>query len=81
MAFPLQHTKGGQATAEMMQLRPRGADLTATQPELILTHPNDFLNVSADAISAAHLGSGERQAIGGIVLGAVPDDQDLQTTC
>ena len=36
MAFPLQHTKSGQATADMMQLRPGRADLTATQPELIL---------------------------------------------
>jgi hypothetical protein len=36
MALPLQHTKGGQATADMMQLRPGRADLTATQPELIL---------------------------------------------
>jgi hypothetical protein len=39
MAFPLQHTKGDQATADMMQLRPDGADLTARQPELVLAHP------------------------------------------
>src|SRR5262245_46348838 len=38
LSFPLQHTTRRQATAEMLPLRPGRADLTATQPELLLTH-------------------------------------------
>jgi hypothetical protein len=45
MPFPLQHTKGNQAAREMMQLSPPRPRLTVIQPELILTHPNDFLDV------------------------------------
>jgi hypothetical protein len=73
MSFPLQHTKGDEATGDMMQLRPRGADLTATQPELILTHPDHFLDLRMETIQAAHLRGRQRQAIGGVVLGAVSD--------
>jgi hypothetical protein len=35
MSFGLQHTKGPQATSDVMPLRPLGARLTAGQPELI----------------------------------------------
>ena len=80
MPFPLQHTKGDQAAREMMQLSLLRTCLTAIQPELILTHPDDFLDLCAHPIEAADLRRRQRQAVGGVVLGAVSDDQDLQTT-
>jgi hypothetical protein len=66
MSFPLPHTKGHEATGEMMRLRPRGADLTTTQPEVILTHPDHLLNLRAETRQAAHLRGRPRQAMGGI---------------
>jgi hypothetical protein len=80
MPFPLQDTEGDQAAGEMMQLRPLRAGLTAAQPELILTHSNDFLDLRAYPIEATDLRSRQRQAIGGKVFGAVSDDQDFLST-
>jgi hypothetical protein len=36
MAFPRQHTKGGETVGDMVQLRPLRVGLTDGQPELIL---------------------------------------------
>jgi hypothetical protein len=63
-----------------MDLRPLRARLTATQPGLIPTDPEHFFNLGADAIQPADLGRRQRETIGGQVLGAVSDDQDLQAT-
>jgi len=76
--LPLQHTKRGQAAREMMPLRPFRTGLTACQVQLIFADPDDLLNVRADAIQAAHLHRRQRQAIGGVVLLAVSDNQHLQ---
>jgi hypothetical protein len=80
MSLPLQHTKGRETARDMLELRPRGAGLTARQPELLLTRPHHFLNLGAGAIPATDLCSRQGEAIRGVVLGAVADDQDLQTT-
>jgi hypothetical protein len=71
--FPLQHTKRGQAAREMMPLRPFGTGLTAVQAQLILADPDDFLNVRAHVVQAAHLQCCQRQTIDGVVLLAVSD--------
>ena len=81
MSLPLQHTKGRETASHMMELRPRGAGLTARQPELILTDPNHFLDLGTETIQAADLYSRQGEAIGGEILGAVSDDQDFHTPC
>ena len=63
-----------------MQLGPLGACLTAAQPKLGLASTDDCLHLGAKRLQAAHFGSRQGQASGGVVLGAVSDDQDLQTT-
>lgn len=78
LPFPLQHTKGPQATGKMMQVARFGACFTASQTELILTGVDYFLDVGADAIHPSHLGGQLRQAIGGIVLLAVSDNQHFE---
>jgi hypothetical protein len=80
MSFVLQHTIGGEAASHMMQLRPLRACLTAGQPKLILTDPNDFFALGAACIQATYLRGRKRQASGGVVLGAVSDDQDFQAS-
>ena len=77
MAFPFQHTKCGQTASDVMQLRPFRAGLTAAQAKLILTHLDHFFDLRPDAIEPAHLGRRQCQAVGGRVLGAVSDDQDV----
>jgi hypothetical protein len=78
MPFPLQHTKSNQATCDMMQLSPLGPGLTARQAELVLTDADHFLNLRADAIQPPHLHHRQRQAIGGVVLLAVSDNQHFE---
>jgi hypothetical protein len=63
-----------------MHLRRRRARLTATEPELILTGPNDFFNLRTHVIVATYLHGRQCQAIGGVVLGAVSDNQYFQAT-
>jgi hypothetical protein len=45
MAFPLQDAKCYQTACDVVHLRSRGARLTATQAELILTDANDLFDV------------------------------------
>jgi hypothetical protein len=78
--FPLSHTKRGQTAREMMPLRPFCAGLTAGQLPPVLADPNDFLNVRADRVQAAHLQGCQRQTLGGVVLLAVADHQDFQAS-
>jgi hypothetical protein len=78
MPFPLQDTKSHQATDHMMLLGALRARLTAGQAELIFTDSNHLLNLGADAIHPADLGSWHLQAIGGVVLLAVSDNQYFQ---
>jgi hypothetical protein len=80
MPCPLQHAKTDKAAGHVVQLGARGACLTAAQPELVLTGTDDFLNLGAERVQAAYFSGRQCQAIRGIVLGAVSDDQDLQTT-
>jgi hypothetical protein len=80
MPLPLQPTKRGQAAREMMPLRPFGTGLTASQAPFILTDPDDFLNVRADVVQAAHLQCCPRQTIGGVVLLTVSDHQYFQAS-
>ena len=77
MSFPFEHTKSDEAAGDMMQLRPLRACLTAGQAELILAHSNDFFYLGPEAIEPPDLRSRQHQTVGGIVLGAVPDDQDF----
>ena len=57
----------------MRQLRPLRAGLTAGEGELILAHPNDFVDWCADTRALSYLHRRQGQAIGGIVLLAVSD--------
>ena len=52
--------------------------MTATQAELILTDSHNLFNLCADPRQSAHLRRRQRDAMGGIVRGAVSDDHDLQ---
>lgn len=81
MAFPFQHTEGGQAAGDVMQLRPLRASLTAAEAELILTHFAHCFALRPDAIAPAPRCSRQCQAVGRLVLGAVSDDQDVYATC
>src|SRR5215211_2903015 len=65
----------------MMELGPLGARLTARQAELVLANSHHLFDLGADAIQAPDLRRGQRQAAGGVVLGAVSDDQDFQAAC
>src|SRR5215211_6316814 len=65
----------------MMELGPLGARLTARQAELVLANSHHLFDLGADAIQAPDLRRGQRQAAGGVVLGAVSDDQDFQADC
>jgi hypothetical protein len=80
MSFPLQHAKSDEAAGHVMPLGALGSCLTAAQPELVLACTDYFLNVGAKGVQAAYFSGRQRQAIRGIVLGAVSDDQDLQPT-
>jgi hypothetical protein len=60
-----------------MSLRPFGSCLTASQLKLILADTDHFLNLCAERVQATHLSGRKRQTIGGVVLGAVSDDQDV----
>jgi hypothetical protein len=79
MSFALQHSKRDEAAGHMMQLGALRACLTAAQPELVLAGADHFLDLGANGIQAAYFSGRKRQAIGGIVLGVVSADQDLQT--
>jgi hypothetical protein len=70
MPLPLQHIKGRETAREMMELRLRGAGLTARQPELVLTDTNHCLNLGTDTIQATDLCSRQREATGGEILAA-----------
>ena len=78
MSFPLQHTKRDEAAGHVMLLSPVRARLTARQAQLILADPDDFLDLRTDAIEAAHLGGRQCQAIGGVVLLAVSDNEHFE---
>jgi hypothetical protein len=80
VSFPLQHPKGDQAPGHVVPLRPLRTRLTAGSTQVILTHAHDFLALGAETIPPAHLYGREGQAIGGIVLGAVADDQPVQAS-
>jgi hypothetical protein len=78
MPFSLQHTKRNQAAREMMQLSPLSTGLTAIQPAWILAHTDDFLDWCPHPVASADLCRRQRQAVGGIVRGAVSDNQHCQ---
>ena len=63
-----------------MPLRPLRACLTAGQPKLVLAHADHFFDLGAERIQVTDLRGRQRQAIGGVVLGAVSDDQDFQAS-
>ena len=77
MPFPLQDTEGDQATGEMMPLRTLGPRLTARQTELVLTYPDDFFDLGPNAVEPPYLSRWQHEAVGGVILGAVSDDQDF----
>jgi hypothetical protein len=62
-----------------MRLSPLRACLTACEAELILTNTDQFLNVGAHTVQLPHLHGRQRQAIGGVVLFAVSDNQHFDT--
>ncbi len=80
MPFPLQDAEGDQTADDVMRLCLLRARLTATQPKLILTDADHFFDLGPETIQPADLGSRQPETIGGKVLGAVSDDQNLQAT-
>jgi hypothetical protein len=78
MTFPFQHTKGDETTEDMMLLGPRRAGLTAAQAELLLADPHHFLNLGAQPVQVADLYGQYRQAIRGVVLFAMSDNQYVE---
>jgi hypothetical protein len=80
MPLPLQHTKRDQAAGEMLLLSPFWARLTARQGQLLLADPDHFLDLGTPAIQAAHLRGRQRQAIGGIGLLAVSDNEPCEAS-
>jgi hypothetical protein len=80
LAFPLPSANNHKATGEVIELSALGARLTAGSAEWIFAHSEGVLKESAEAIPA-HLRSQQGQAMGGIVLGAVSDDQDFAVAC
>jgi hypothetical protein len=77
-AFPLQDTKGHHTARDVVHLRLLGAHLTARSTELLLTDADDFLDLGTYPVQLPHLHGGQRQAIGGVVLVAVSDNQDFE---
>jgi hypothetical protein len=77
-AVPLQDTHGDHTAGEVMPLRPLGTRWTATQAEVIRTDSPDLRKVCADAVHPPDLRCRHRQTVGGLVRGAVSDDQDVQ---
>ena len=80
MAFPCEHTTRGQAAGEGMPLRPLRAGLTATQAAWPLTYPAHLFALGPDAGEPPALRSRPGQTVGGVVLGAVSDDQDFEVS-
>jgi hypothetical protein len=80
MPFPLQPTESDQAAGEMRLLRLRRARLTARQGQLIFADADHFLDLGTPAIQTAHLRGRQRQAMGGVVLLAVSDNQHFEAT-
>ena len=78
LPFPLQDTKGDQTAGDVMDLRPLCTRLTAREAELILTNANQFLDLGTSTIQLPHLHGRQRQAIGGVVLFAVSDNQHFE---
>jgi hypothetical protein len=64
----------------MVPLRPLGTRLPAGQSELVFACTDDFFNLGGELEQTAHFGGRQCQAIGGVVLGAVSDDQDFPAT-
>jgi hypothetical protein len=62
----------------MMELRPLGAGLTAGEGELIMAHPEHWLNLRAEAIPSMYLRGRQREAIGDVVLLAVSDNPHVE---
>jgi tetratricopeptide (TPR) repeat protein len=77
--LPVQHPTGDETARHLRQWCPLGAGLTAGQPEVSLAPTAHCRNVGPDAIQAAPLRGGQGQARGRVGLGAVSDDQALQT--
>jgi hypothetical protein len=81
LAFPLLDANSHAATGDVRELRALGARLTTGAAELLFAHAEDFLQESAEAVPATPLRSRPGQAMGGLVLGAISDDQDGAVTC
>jgi hypothetical protein len=80
MAFPCSPATCGQAAGDMLSRRPLRAGLTATQATWILAHPKPRFDRGPEAVEPPYLRSRQCQAVGGIGLGAVSDDQDFEAT-
>jgi hypothetical protein len=80
MPFPLEDAKGDHTAGEVMDLRPLRAGLTAAQLEVSRTDSEHCFDLRPHAVVATALAGRQRQAIGGRVLGAVSDGQDLHTS-
>jgi hypothetical protein len=80
MPFPLQDAEGDQTADDVMHLCLLRARLTATQPKWIRTDADHFFDLGPETIPLADLGSRPPETMGGKVLGAVSDGQDLQAT-
>lgn len=78
MPLSLQHPKGHQTAGDVLLLSPLRAGLTAAEAALMLTDPNDLLNLRSSSIEAAHLHGRSRQAVGGKGVGAVSDDHHCE---
>jgi hypothetical protein len=78
VSLAFQHTKGHQSAGDVMPLGPLGARLTAAQPELSFAHTDDFFDLGSHVIQPTDLRGRYRQAIGGVVLGAVSDHQHFK---
>jgi hypothetical protein len=78
MSCSRQDTTRDQTAGHMLRLSPVGAGLTARQTAWILPHLHHCRDRGADAREPPSLRSGQRQAMGGHVCGAVSDDQHLE---
>ena len=76
--FPLQPTECPQTTRAVRQLSALRPCLTAREPELIRTSPEDCLDVRPYRLPATDRRGRQRPAIGGAVWGAVSDAHDRQ---
>jgi hypothetical protein len=79
MSLPLQHRTGREAARDLMEWRPRGAGLTAGQPEVLLTDTKHFLTLGTETLQATDLCRRQGAASGGDIRVAVSDDQDVHT--